>query len=128
MRSHLGTRDKEILNELSAMLMVMLGQYFSCYSSTKTIQHEANLEQLLAYTDNKLEDWENSQVAMEVTVALIQTTQQFLPGFQSYRREDCQAILDMKMRGESVVQLEIEPSAMERFSKWPSPQPSPISI
>ena len=110
---HAGHEKKALDKEISEILKLMIFSYFSQYSSVLTDTHDNKLYRLLE--SNNFNDFDNSDIAMQVTLSIIKTTQTFLPGFNSHNQADCVGILDMKMRDRNSIQIEIDPDAFMRF-------------
>lgn len=110
---HAGLMHVGLRSELRELLNVMVYQYFSRYSAVILEQNEARALHLLE--GNGFEDWENSDIAMGVSMLIIQITKTYLPSFSAHRTEDCEGILNITMRDDHVAHLEIQASAFDRF-------------
>lgn len=108
-------KDEAAKRELLLVLKVMVQQYFSRYNATDQIHGDSMVTQVVGSVNPHAAYWDNSDLAMDVSTLIVKITQQYLPGFSSFRLEDCAAIINFHMRDDAVVRLEVNAQALQRF-------------
>jgi hypothetical protein len=107
--------DQKCLNkELAEILSLMIQSYFSRYCVVLQEPTDQRMYRLLE--ENSFADFDNSEIALQLTLAIIKITQTFLPGFNSHDQRDCSAIVDIKVRDRAVVEVEVDKTSFDRFA------------
>lgn len=100
--------------ELKELLSVMIFQYFSRYS-TVLQERQTSCVYWLLEGSNEMQSWENSDIAMDITLQIVKITQLHLPHFNAHDSQDCAGILNVTMHSPHVAILTIDPVAFDRF-------------
>lgn len=113
---HAGKEQREKDWDLEQILWLQVQSYFSRYEdpvAQKPVQDK--LHRLLEH--NSFEHWDGSEVALAVSLAIMESTKEMLPGFASHKRSHCQEIQDIAMLPNQVARIDMTSQGWEQFSK-----------
>lgn len=102
-------------DELEAILQCIVMSYFSRYNArTGADTHQRRLAHLCE--DNSFDNFENSELCHEITLAVIEDTQRYLPGFVAHNETHACRVYNLEPRGRCTMVVTTDRLGLRLFS------------